>query len=283
MNIVRSVFRGPMRGGRPVTSDDRAGIGPTLASTPSSSILRWSAVTLVALLVAGCSLTGPPVPVAPPVPPRAAEPVCEPCVVLKAQIARQQHELAAREAELSDLRAQRGEQARALEDFARQTARAQSRPRRLATRVTAASYIAEVEVALTGARAMRISDAAQARLAQAQELLDSSKEPFAQEDYDGAIESASRAADLIAGALEVAARPVPPLRPVPVAYFASPTPMRVKGDSFLRDGPSPKAAVRGVLKGGTTAMGHARRGDWIRVASADGRSGWVYGPLLMPR
>ncbi len=261
--------------------DGRLPLRQVMPATP-----LWSAIVLGAALTAGCST---PVPVAPtpaPAPPTpVVETVCEPCIPLRAQIARQQRELASREAELSDLRAQRVEQARALEELARQTARTQTRPKRLATRVIAASYIAEVEVALTGAWSAPRGQSAQARLAQAQELLDSSKEPFTQGDYDGAIDRASQAADLIAKALEVSPRPVPiqQIVPVAVAHFAKPESLRVKGDSNLREGPSPKAAVRGVLKAGTAATGHARRGDWIRVVSADGRSGWVYGPLLAPR
>ncbi len=252
----------------------------------SRSPALWSAIALCAVLTAGCSTPQPVVPViAPAPPPPVSEAVCEPCIPLKAQIARQQRELAIREAELSDLRAQRVDQAKALEDLARQTARAQTRPKRLATRVIAASYMAEVEVALTRAWSVPRAQSAQASLAQAQELLDSSKEPFAQGDYDGAIDRASQAADMIARALEVTARPVPipPVAPVAIVHFAKPEALRVKGDSNLREGPSPRAAVRSVLKAGTAATGHARRGDWIRVVSADGRSGWVYGPLLSPR
>ena len=251
-----------------------------------SSRPLWPAVVLCALLGAGCST---PQSVAPPAAPApaaaAAEPVCEPCIPLRAQIARQQRELAVREAELSDLRTQRAEQSRALEELARQSARSQARPKRLATRVIAASYLAEVEVALTGARSVPRAQAAQGRLAQAQELLDSAKEPFAQGDYDGAIDRASQAADLIAKALEVTALPVPnPQVGAPaVSHFVKPAPLRVRANSNLRDGPSLKAGVRSVLKAGTAATGHARRGDWIRILSADGRSGWVYGVLLAPR
>ena len=282
MTAFVSSFRPPPCGQHFREMGDRFGVPRILPSPPF-----WSALALCAVLTAGCSTPQPVVPVAAPAPAPApvGEPVCEPCVPLKAQIARQQRELAVREAELSDLRLQRIEQARALEDLARQTARTQARPKRLATRVIAASYMAEVEVALTSAWSAPRAQSAQARLAQAQELLDSSKEPFAQGDYDGAIDRASQAADMIAKALEVSVRPLPNAQvvAVSVAHFAKPTDMRVKGDSNVREGPSPKAAVRSVLRAGTVVTAHARRGDWIRVVSADGRSGWVYGPLLAPR
>lgn len=281
MSTANSLFETPPGAGLLRGIGVRFGRFEALSSRP-----LWPAVALCALLGAGCSTPQPVAPPAAPAPaPAAAEPVCEPCIPLRAQIARQQRELAVREAELSDLRTQRAEQSRALEELARQSARSQARPKRLATRVIAASYLAEVEVALTGARSVPRAQAAQGRLAQAQELLDSAKEPFAQGDYDGAIDRASQAADLIAKALEVTARPVPnsQVGAPAVSYFAKPAPLRVRANSNLRDGPSLKAGVRSVLKAGTPATGHARRGDWIRILSADGRSGWVYAVLLAPR
>ncbi len=281
MSTANSLFETPPGAGLFRCIGARIGRFEALSSRP-----LWPAVALCALLGAGCSTPQPVAPPAAPAPvPAAAEPVCEPCIPLRAQIARQQRELAVREAELSDLRSQRAEQSRALEELARQSARSQARPKRLATRVIAASYLAEVEVALTGARSVPRAQAAHGRLAQAQELLDSAKEPFAQGDYDGAIDRASQAADLIAKALEVTARPVPnsQVGAPAVSYFAKPAPLRVRANSNLREGPSLKAGVRSVLKAGTPATGHARRGAWIRILSADGRSGWVYGVLLAPR
>ena len=253
---------------------------------------RFGSVTLLALLAVGCTTPGPgpapePPPVAPEppaavvVPPRTDE--CAPCAGLKTEIAHLQRRLAERESELSDLRAQRQEQAKALEESARQAARTTARLRRLATRASAASYIAEVEVSMATARSAPGAEAEQAKLDRAQQLLDSSRQPYDKGDYAGAIDRASQAAELIARATEEPARPPARTGPIHVERLAVPIRLRVRIDSHLRGGPSARAAILAVLAGGTPVLANARSDGWLRVATPDGRSGWVYRPLLDPR
>ena len=277
---------------------------------------RWPAVALLALLAAGCAglqptdpssaaPTAPATPASPPAPspleapvPIAVpppEPRCGSCAELQAEIAQLRRRLADAESALGDLRAQRLDQAKALEDASRQAARATVRLRRLASRAAAASYIAEVEVAMTSARSAaglasglasaQASGQAQLELAQlelAQQTLDSSREPFARGDYDAAIDRASQAAEMIARAEETP-RPTAGDRTRVAVHFAQPMPLRVLVDSNLRQGPGNDAAIRDVLTAGTPLSAYGRRGAWFRVETADGRSGWVYRNLLGPR
>jgi DNA repair exonuclease SbcCD ATPase subunit len=120
------------------------------------------------------------------------------------EIARLRQELAARDAELKELRASQREQVKAAQESTREITRARARMRRLATQADAASYIAEVEVALGAAQAS--APAAQSRLlGLAQDFLEAAQAPFAQGDYGMAMERAAQAEQLVAAAAERAA------------------------------------------------------------------------------
>jgi hypothetical protein len=241
-------------------------------------------------MAVGCTAPGPApeppaeaqVPPAPVVAPPRAD-ACAPCAALKTEIAQLQRRLAERESELSDLRAQRQEQAKALEESARQAARTTARLRRLATRASAASYIAEVEVSMATARSAPNAESEQATLNRAQQLLDASRAPYDKGDYAGAIDRASQAAELIAKAAEEPAGAPARTGASPLEHLAVPIRLRVRIDSHLRSGPSARAAILAVLTGGTPVLANARRDGWLRVATPDSRSGWVYRPLLEPR
>jgi hypothetical protein len=245
------------------------------------SLIAWTALALLASLAAGCAAP-PSAPVETPAPiavPRA-EPVCAHCAKLQVEVVQLRRLLAERESELSVLREQRVEAVKALEETTRRAAGARARLRSLATRAVAASYIADVEVSMATARLESVDESRRAQLARAQKILDSSNEPFAKGDYDAAIDIASHAAEILATTAQPGAGITCANRAV---HFVKATPLRVTIDSNLRDGPSRKAAIRGVLSAGTPVMGRARCGAWLRVEIAEGSSGWVHRSLLRPR
>jgi hypothetical protein len=209
-----------------------------------------------------------------------AEPVCAPCAKLQSEVVQLRRLLAERESELRVLREQRVEEAKALEETTRRVAGAKARLRSLATRAVAASYIADVEVSMATARLGSVDDSRRVQLARAQKILDSSNEPFAKGDYDAAIDLASQAAEILATTAQPATGVTCASRAL---HFVTATPLRVRIDSNLRDGPSRKAAIRRVLSAGTSVMGQARCGTWLRVEVAEGSSGWVHRSLLRPR
>lgn len=245
------------------------------------SAIAWTALALFASLAAGCaappsSPVETPAPIAVPPP----EPVCVPCARLQVEVVQLRRLLAERESELSVLREQRVENAKALEETTRRAAGARARLRSLATRAVAASYIADVEVSMATAGLASGDESKRAQLALAQKILDSSTGPFAKGDYDAAIDLASQAAETLAKTAQPTTAKTCANRAL---HFVGATPLRVKIDSNLRDGPSRKAAIRRVLSAGTPVMGQARCGAWLRVEIAEGRSGWVHRSLLRPR
>ena len=246
-----------------------------------------SLAALLAIVIAGCA-TPPPAPAPEPVPAPRAEPAREPppapctCDEPNREIARLKHDLANKEAEIRDLRSQQREQARALQESSRQAARATVKLHRLATQADAASYIAEVEVALATLRSSTDTGSSGASLtAVAQEILGSAAEPFARGDYSAAMDRAAQAQQLIAMLASNRGRSTPPPRAASERPFQVPIPLRVKIDSNLRRQPRGNAKVLGVLKESAAVTAHAYKGNWLRVEAPDGRSGWVHQSLFV--
>ncbi len=244
---------------------------------------RWPLVALpaVAALVTalgGCA-TAPPAP--PSSPPAAAEapvaaPACPRCVDASAEIAALRHELAGRDAELRELRTRQREQARALQETTRQATRAKVKLRRLATQADAASYVAEVEVALDAARTSPGAGSRAALLALAQEILDASAAPFAHGDYGAAMELAAQAEQLAAIAAGASDRAVPGARAAATTPFDVTVRLRVKRDSHLRRQPRVRAPSIRLLAAGARVVAQAWRDGWFRIETADGRRGWMH-------
>jgi uncharacterized protein YgiM (DUF1202 family) len=59
-----------------------------------------------------------------------------------------------------------------------------------------------------------------------------------------------------------------------------PIPLRAAVSINLRKGPGVRSAVLGVLKKDSTMTAEAYQGDWFKVQTADGDSGWVFHPLV---
>jgi hypothetical protein len=242
-----------------------------------------SLVGLLAIVVAGCATPPPPVPE--PVPAPREEPARLPppapctCDEPYREIARLKHDLANKEAEIRDLRSQQREQIKVLQESSRQAARATVKLHRLATQADAASYIAEVEVALATLRSSTEAGSGASLFAVAQEILQSAAAPFARGDYGAAMDRAAQAQQLIAMLASNRVRSMQPARASELP-FQVPIPLRVKIDSNLRRQPRGNAKVLGVLKESTPLTAHAYKGNWLRVEASDGRSGWVHQSLF---
>ena len=65
--------------------------------------------------------------------------------------------------------------------------------------------------------------------------------------------------------------------------FALPVPFKVLRRSNLREGPSSAFKVLFTLKKGVSVIGHSHKGQWVRVISMDGRSGWIFHTFLEGR
>jgi hypothetical protein len=200
--------------------------------------------------------------------------MCPACVDQSAEIARLQKDLAMRDGELRDLRSSQREQVKVIVESTREVTRAKAKLRRLATQADAASYIAEVEVALKALRETLPKSSAQPLLALAQAVLDSTAAPFDKGDYAAAMDRAAQAEQLVtvvAESQEKGARArVPGELPLQVAI-----PVRAIADIPLRSKPMPKAPVVVPLKKDSLLVAQGYKGTWMRVETEDGHSGWV--------
>jgi hypothetical protein len=238
----------------------------------------WAMVWLLGSALSGCVTPPPTVPPPPvPVPLEATvrEPTCPSCEEQTHEIARLRQDLANREAELRDLRSNQRDQVKVLQESTREVTRANVKLRRLATQADAASYIAEVEVAMEVLRSSPGATATVPLMVLAQGILESTAAPFAQGDYGVAMDRAAQAEQLITLVAHYQVRPgsrprVPGEVPLQVAI-----PLKVTVDSKLRRQPLGKAPVVGVLKKGSPLVAHAYKGSWMQVETEDGRSGWV--------
>jgi hypothetical protein len=235
-------------------------------------------VALLCVLLGGCA-TPPPAPPAPPPTPIEA-PVVVParpiCADSTAEIAGLRRDLASRDAELRDLRAQQRDQARALQETTRQATRAKVKLRRLASQADAASYVAEVEVALEVARTLPGAGSRAPLLALAQEILESSAASFAQGDYGAAMDFAARAEELVAIAASAPAGPASGSRATATVSFDETVRLRVRRASHLRRQPRAGAPSIAVLPAGTRLVARAYRDGWLKVETENGRSGWMF-------
>jgi hypothetical protein len=200
------------------------------------------------------------------------------CVDRSDELARLRQELAARDAELRELRASEREQVKAVQESTREITRARARMRRLATQADAASYIAEVEVALGAAQ----SPAAQSpMLALGQSFLDAAQAPFAQGDYGTAMDRAAQAEQLVAAAVETA--PGTRSRVAGEVLLQVRIPLKARSESRLRREPAQAAAVVATLPKDTALVAHAYKDAWMRVETEDGRFGWLPQATLAAR
>jgi hypothetical protein len=240
-------------------------------------ILRLLAVAAAAGL--GACATAPPEPlppqpVAPPVMTTLPEAVCPVCTDHSFEIARLKQDLAAREAELKDLRSNTREQAKVVQESTREVTRAKAKLRRLATQADAASYLAEVEVALKAQRAVSPPEASPL-LALAQARLDAAAAPFAQGDYVTAMDRAAQAEQLLAVVGDTQPPAAMRSRASPEVLLQVTIPLRSTVDTRLRRDPLPKAPVITIVKKDSPLVAHAYKGRWMRVETEEGRSGWI--------
>ncbi len=236
---------------------------------------------VVALLMAACATPVPePPPATAPAPPPAVAappPACTACNEQAREIARLQQEIAARDAELRELKSTQREQAKTAQEttneVTREVTRAKAKARRLATQADAASYLAEVEVAIA---ALRSGPAATSPLvALATSYLTSAAEPFARGDYGTAMDRASQAEQTVALAMGPAPTLQKSARAPGEKLLQVALPLRAASESRVRRQPQGRAPQVGVIAKDTALTAFAWKDGWLRVETDDGLAGWV--------
>ncbi|MCC6193992.1 MAG: hypothetical protein IT518_05930 [Burkholderiales bacterium] len=235
------------------------------------------ACALACLIVAACAAPPSPEPtMVLPAPLPAISlpaPVCPQCIDQSQEIARLREDLASREAELKDLRSSQREQVKMIQETTREATRAKAKLRRLATQADAASYLAEVEVALAALRAT-LPGAPPPMLVLAQGLLDAAAAPFREGDYGAAMDRTAQAEQLVSVVADQLPRAGRARVPGEVALSVT-IPLRVVADTHLRREPAAKAALVASVKKDSPVTAQAYKGGWMRVAIEDGRIGWM--------
>lgn len=234
---------------------------------------RWTAVLLLGLNTMGCALRNPP-------PVTAAAP--ESCLAQQSEIERLQQLLAEKEALIRSQQAHQQDQARELQATTSQATRAQIKLRRMATQPDAASTLAEVEVAMETLKSSKTTAAQQALQSQAQRLLDAASAAYAKDDFATAVDRATQSREIIDMVKGQPAGNASSARRVAVT-FQAPIPLRTRIDCNLRHLPRGNAAIRKVLKKNSTLMALAYQGNWLRIQTEDGDTGWVLNTLVEAR
>lgn len=234
--------------------------------------MRLAAVLLAALTI-GCAAKPHPAAPTPVTTPVAAQvetvTVRDPDMAL--ELGRTKVLLLERNAKVADME-------RRLNEATTEVVRAMARLRSLATRAEAASAIAETEVTL---QQLRGSAGGQApEVAQAEGALKSASQAFDAENYGGAVYLATQAKRFattgrgrIAETSGIATRPNE--RP-----FALPVPLVTTSSANLRGAPAGSAALISTVPAGTALTAYSYEQDWLKVATADGKSAWIHQSLV---
>ena len=195
------------------------------------------------------------------------------------EIERLQKLLAENEVQIRSQQVRQQGQAKALQESTTHAVRAQVKLRRLATRPAAASTIAEVEVAMENLKSSPFAEAEQSVQTQAQRLINAAVASYEEDNYVAAMDYAAFARGFIEMLKNNRTFKVSnPHRPT--TWLEVPIPLRVLANSNLRQKPGESAAILGILKKDSSITAEAYRGDWLKVQTGDGRSGWVLNTLV---
>lgn len=195
------------------------------------------------------------------------------------EIERLQKMLAEKDAQIRVQQARQQDQAKTLQETSSQAVHAQVKLRRLATRPAAASTIAEAEVAMENLKSSQFTESEQLVQSQAQRLLSAAAASYAEDNYVAAMEYAAYARGFIDMIKNNRTFKMSDPRRV-TTPFEVPIPLRAATNSNLRQNPALSAAVLSVMKKDSSMTAEAYQGDWLRIQTADGQSGWVLNTLL---
>jgi len=183
-------------------------------------------------------------------------------------------QLTKKNAEIRQKSIREKEQEQIIEATGQEIARTQIKLRRLATRSSSASLIAEAEVAMDALNRQsgRLFD--EQLKTQAQQLLDTAGLYFSQDDYAAATHYASQSIEFI-NMTAMAAASSREMVNRSTVVFNLPIKLQTTANVNLRQTPGAQAAIRTVLKKGTPLTATAYQGNWLRVQTEGSMQGWV--------
>ena len=202
---------------------------------------------------------------------------------LEDRIAKLQLRLLEKDTQIRELHERQASLQKKLDEAIQEVVRTKAKLRSLESRAEAASTMAEAEIALKTLRVQRADQPVDPEPTHAEHLLKMSAREFKNENYGGALYLASQAKSHIniarmrlSGRGQITAVEGEVL-------FAVPLPLQVNKPSNVREGPGLDFKVITTLKEGTPIIGYSYKGQWVRVQSELGVSGWIFQTLVSGR
>jgi len=222
----------------------------------------------VVLAVSACASSSPPA---------APVPVDTVVIVDTVQVAGDPEEdprVASLELQLLERQAQVLALNATLDETRREVVRSMARLQSLASRAEAASAIAEAEVALRELRT-RGGREAVPEIAEAQRLFSQSSAEFDNQNFGGALYLANQAKNIAAAGRSRLAEVGTDVLRAGEVRFAVPVPLETTTRANVRDGPGTEFPVLFTLDAAVRVTGQSYEGEWVHIADATGRGGWI--------
>jgi hypothetical protein len=236
---------------------------------------RHPVLLLLAPLVGACGPKGPPEAAPAPAPVVVHDTVR---VVDTVRVATPdpdlQRRVSALELRVLERDAQLEELQQRLDEATREVVRSLAKLQTVATRAEAASGMAEAELALQALQT-RSGPAVTNDYTRAKQLMDMSTAEFNDQNYGGALYLATQVKNIARVGGGAASDERGELRPGE-ALFTRPLALRVSSRANVRSGPGTNFPVQYTLEKGALITAFSYAGDWLRIADAGGRPGWIF-------
>jgi transcriptional regulator CtsR len=168
-----------------------------------------------------------------------------------------------------------------LDDAMQEVVRVQAKQRSLESRAEAASEMAEAEIGLQSLRE-KAADTNPPEMANAEQLLTRATGEFDKQNFGGALYLVGQAKRQIKlGELRLGEQHRVDER-VAEMPFVVPLSLTLSARGNLREGPGQEFKILVTLDPGTRITAYFTRGQWMRVESDGGGSGWIHRSLVSP-
>ncbi|MBL7175373.1 MAG: SH3 domain-containing protein [Desulfobacteraceae bacterium] len=199
---------------------------------------------------------------------------------IKDKNAKLKFRLLEKETQIKELEKRVDSQQIMLDEAILEVVRTKAKLRSLESRAEAASNMAEAEIAMRALKEQLGGGEQDPEVTKAEELLKMSALEFKKENYGGALYLTRQAKSHIkAGKMKLGIREEKSAVQGEVV-FAQPLPLQVLRMSNLREKPDNKSKVLTTLEKGMPVVGYSYMGEWVRVKSEDGISGWIFQTLV---
>ena len=258
---------------------------------------RFISVCLVCLLVTGCQHLSKQTDTLPaPIPPDKTSSLESQNNKLKQTLASSEEKVQSLEQEIGALKIQAIEQEALISELRRRSeaqqssldaaivdvVRSKAKLRSMESKAEAASTIAEAEIAFNAIqkRAASTNWVALDEIAIAEHLLKMSAQEFDAQNYGGALYLANQTKSRVRAAQQRLSNIANIVPLAGESSFAQPVPLKVLKKSNLRIGPGLEHKILIELEKGSNVLGFAYMGSWIHVEAPEGKTGWIFQPLV---